>query len=414
MKSPRIHAFRTLSLRNSHFAPARIGGLVVFALAAFCVPAFSQDDVLQIGKSGASDSTWEPQFHPAVRKDEFLRQGAAFAKTPDGRIVRYSAKTTSISEDNGQTWSEPRPTPIGDHTGSAAQLAITPSGALVMTYMNSAESVWKWDGSSKEVSPDSTLPVYATRSGDEGKTWTEPQRIFRGRTGALTDILVHSSGNVVLPITGFRREPSRLVQFVMVTRDEGMTWTERVIDIGGHGHHEGAMEPSVVELRDSRIWMLIRTNHDVLYESYSGDGGLTWSAAVPTTIRASSSPAVIRRLDSGRLILGWNQVRPQGMTEAEWKTKALARRGGNFGRVAASWHREEFSIAFSEDDGRSWSTPVIIARQPNGWLSYPRLFEPVPGEIKLGLFFNYEIVAGLKAEPRGAIFLGFREKDLVP
>lgn len=280
--------------------------------------------------------------------------------------------------------------------------------------MNSAESVWKWDNKTREVSADSTLPVYATRSSDEGKTWTEPQQIFAGRSGALTDILADSSGSVILPITGYLRSPSRAVQFVMVTRDDGMNWTERIIDIGGHGHHEGAMEPTLVELRDGRIWMLIRTNYDLLYESFSEDGGLNWSEAAPTTIEASSSPSILRRLDSGRLVLGWNEVRPQGMAEAEWKTKPLARRGGQFGTIAASWHREEFSLAFSEDEGRTWSNPVIVARQPNGWLSYPRLFEPTPGEIKLGLFFNYEIVAGPKAEPRGAIFLGFREDDLIP
>lgn len=389
---------------------------VILALlsALLATPAAAQDapdNALVTKPTGTSDSTWNPQFHPAVHKDEFLRQGAAFANTPDGRIVRFSAKTTSISEDDGQTWSAPRAVPLGDHTGSAPQLAVTPNGVFVLAYMNSAESVWEWDYETREVSADSTLPVYATRSSDEGKTWTEPQRIFAGRSGALTDILADSAGSVILPITGYLRSPSRAVQFVMVTRDDGLTWTERVIDIGGHGHHEGAMEPTLVELRDGRLWMLIRTNHDVLYESFSDDGGLTWSEAVPTKISASSSPAVLRRLDSGRLILGWNQVRPRGMTEAEWKTKPLARRGGQFGTIAASWHREEFSLAFSEDEGRTWSDPVIVARQPGGWLSYPRLFEPTPGEIKLGLFFNYEIVAGPKAEPRGAIFLGFREAD---
>jgi hypothetical protein len=62
---------------------------------------------------------------------------------------------------------------------------------------------------------------------------------------------------------------------------------------------------------------------------------------------------------------------------------------------------------------RTWSTAVVAARQPNGWLSYPRFFEPVPGEIKLGLYFDYEIVPGPKAEPRDAIFLGFREVELI-
>jgi hypothetical protein len=282
-----MNAFRELPPASARFAPARAGCLVVFALPAVCLPVSAQDDALQTGESEASDSTWNPQFHPKIRQDEFLRQGAAFTKTPDGRILRFTRKSTSISEDHGQSWSEPRPVPIGEHTGSAAQFAVTPNGVFVLAYMNSAESVWEWDYKTREVSAESTLPVYATRSADEGKTWTEPQRIFAGRSGALTDILADSSGSVILPITGYLRHPSRAVQFVMVTRDEGLTWTERILDIGGHGHHEGAMEPTLVELRDGRIWMLIRTNHDVLCESFSEDGGLTWSEAAPTAIDAS-------------------------------------------------------------------------------------------------------------------------------
>jgi len=217
----------------------------------------------------------------------------------------------------------------------------------------------------------------------------------------------------VLPITGFRREPSRGVQFVMVTADGGNTWTQRVIDMGGHGHHDGAMEPTMVELRDGRLWMLIRTTHDTFYECFSFDGGLTWTEPAPTKISASSSPGMIRRLASGRLALVWNRVRPEGMREQEWCTRPLARRGGGFAIKPSSWHREEVSLAFSDNDGGSWSKPVVIARQRNGWLSYPRLFELSPGDLKIGLFYNMEIVAGPKAEPRGAIFIALREGDFI-
>lgn len=153
---------------------------VILALlsALSAAPAAAQDapdNALVAKPKGTSDSTWNPQFHPAVQEDEFLRQGAAFANTPDGRIVRFSAKTTSISSDHGQTWSAPRPVPLGEHTGSAPQLAVTANGVFVLAYMNSAESVWEWDYKTREVSADSTLPVYATRTDDEGKTWSEPR-----------------------------------------------------------------------------------------------------------------------------------------------------------------------------------------------------------------------------------------------
>jgi hypothetical protein len=44
-------------------------------------------------------------------------------------------------------------------------------------------------------------------------------------------------------------------------------------------------------------------------------------------------------------------------------------------------HREELSIAFSDDDGQSWSRPVVIARQSKTSLAYPHVFEHRPGEL---------------------------------
>ncbi len=57
--------------------------------------------------------------------------------------------------------------------------------------------------------------------------------------------------------------------------------------------------------------------------------------------------------------------------------------------VANSNHREELSIAFSDDDGKTWSKPQVIAKVHKGknidpkikWLSYPYVFEATPGVI---------------------------------
>ena len=45
----------------------------------------------------------------------------------------------------------------------------------------------------------------------------------------------------------------------------------------------------------------------------------------------------------------------------------------------ASMHREDLSIAFSQDDSRSWTRLVVIARQPGGQLAYPYVHEREPG-----------------------------------
>ncbi|MCF6313765.1 MAG: exo-alpha-sialidase [Verrucomicrobiales bacterium] len=94
----------------------------------------------------------------------------------------------------------------------------------------------------------------------------------------------------------------------------------------------------------------------------------------PASIGASSAPAMLKRLASGRLLLVWNQLYPEGKTTYE-------RRSGNYSQRAGSWHREELSIAFSDNDGESWTPPTVIARKAKTWISYPYVLERHPGEI---------------------------------
>lgn len=67
----------------------------------------------------------------------------------------------------------------------------------------------------------------------------------------------------------------------------------------------GANEPVVIELKDGRVWMLIRTQMGHLYESFSKDGS-AWSQPRPTRLISSDSPVGLIRLKDGRIVLLWN------------------------------------------------------------------------------------------------------------
>ena len=80
----------------------------------------------------------------------------------------------------------------------------------------------------------------------------------------------------------------------------------------------------------------------------------------------------------------WNRRFPEG-------TDQYPLRGGDkqWSEVAASNHRDELSIAFSEDDGKTWSVPSAIAKidssqkmdPPLRRISYPYVFERNTGEL---------------------------------
>jgi len=69
-----------------------------------------------------------------------------------------------------------------------------------------------------------------------------------------------------------------------------------------------------------------------------------------------------------------NRLHPEGRRweKSDWKQHT---------EFPSSWHREELSIAFSEDDGKTWTKPITFAKQRGGQLSYPYLFERRPGEL---------------------------------
>ena len=64
-------------------------------------------------------------------------------------------------------------------------------------------------------------------------------------------------------------------------------------------------------------------------------------------------------------------------------------------------------------DGKTWSRPQVVARQPGGWLSYPYLFERRSGEIWLTTHYagvrtggEREIIAGVRLRLMESDFAG--------
>ena len=72
----------------------------------------------------------------------------------------------------------------------------------------------------------------------------------------------------------------------------------------------------------------------------------------------------------------WNRLYLEGKNSTE-------RRGGSRSETLASWERSELSIAFSDDDGKTWTDSVVIARHKDTSkrVSYPWIFERRPGEM---------------------------------
>ncbi|MGC9319973.1 MAG: sialidase family protein, partial [Armatimonadota bacterium] len=304
-----------------------------------------------------------------------------FVALSDGSLLTIGANEALVSGDDGATWEKRATMYEGEGPGipRGGPMVRTADGTLVLVYMDLEDYVFDWDPATGELNAD--LDVWAIRSVDEGHTWVDRQKILDGYCGSLQNVIQTGSGRIVVPVQDAITDPLRHGQYCFVSDDDGQTWRRgNLIDLGGRGDHDGGFEATVVERTDGTVWMLIRTNLDRFWEATSETDGLYWRRLGPGDIDASSSPGFLLRLDSGRIVLAWNRLYPEGLSEEE-RAEYPRRGGGRLSETNASWQRDELSIAFSEDDGRTWTEPVVVARKQGGNLSYPYIFERRPGEL---------------------------------
>jgi len=304
----------------------------------------------------------------------------SFARLPSGRILSMAGKPGRfhVSDNDGRDWEE-RPLPGGEpevEPSPSGALVCTRDGTVVAAFADLKQRHWPWDDALKDA-PGARLPTYVMRSSDEGESWQDVQKLHDEWTGATRDMIQTAAGDIVLCTMKMQHDPGRHSVLTYLSGDDGRTWeASNVLDLGGNGHHDGVTEGTVVELKDGRLLQYLRTNWGQFWRAESADGGRRWHPYGPTGVEASSAPAMLTRLASGRIALVWNRPAPEGSDVQEL-------RGGDgvWSATPASNYREELSISFSEDEGSSWSAPVVLARNPGGEVSYPCTFEPEPGRL---------------------------------
>lgn len=190
-------------------------------------------------------------------------------------------------------------------------------------------------------------------STDGGRTWSAAERLPDGVLGPIKNKPVRLSDGTLLSGSSTEAPDSANAWRVHFewSRDAGRTWQRSapppaVRDVD-------AIQPALLVHRDGRVQALVRTRGPGrIYDTWSRDGGRTWSALAPTSLPNPNAGFDAVTLRSGRHVLVYNPV-TEGRTPLVVATSA---------------------------DGVAWTTVATLEREP-GEYSYPAVIEAADGTV---------------------------------
>ena len=317
----------------------------------------------------------------------------AFVTLKDGRILfvysRYNNEGGDdgaaadlygmLSSDNGESFSEPFPVLTRERMNAENIMSVS-----FMRMANDDIGMFflvKRDA-------DQCL-CYLTRSADEGLSWGEPvlctqekgyfvvnnDRIIRLRSGRLlVPAALHEAESD--NINGVKRlrklHPGKL--YIFCSDDDGFTWRMLAGDISlpvNRHCSSGVQEPGLMELEDGRIWCWIRTDYGRQYQTFSIDGGESWSPMEPSQFTSAVSPLSMKRLADGRLLALWNPIPLYN---------------GRQQHYAGAWTgaRTPLVYALSSDDGETFGELHPVETQEDHGYCYTAVHPLDDGSVLLG------------------------------
>lgn len=271
----------------------------------------------------------------------------------------------ATSGDGGQSWSKPSTLVLNpvEHSKLVDPIAwLDPLGRLWVFYFQTVSG----EGGAG-VPFFGSAAVRNDHPDDPASPWVGPFRLGVGMR-VVGPPLVLPGGAWAVPVLAhahgwkdWKNNPHVRETSLIVSTDEGETWDW----LGGTAVPPELLnfsEHSVVPLSDGRLWMVMRTM-DGLHQSFSSDGGRTWTE--PGLFREGPhTRPFAKRLKSGALMLVYHDVeRP---------------------RPGAKFPRDRMAVWLSDDDGKTWPHKLLIDDRKG--VSYPEGFQADDGRI----FITYD------------------------
>lgn len=198
-------------------------------------------------------------------------------------------------------------------------------------------------------------------SHDNGRTWSQAARLPEGILGPIRAKPVLLADGTLL--AGSSTEHDGWVVHMERFKPSSGTWTiESLSDPKSwqktgplnDAKEFGAIQPTILVHSPTRLQILCRSRQQVITESWSDDGGKTWSKMTATSLPNPSSGIDAVRMRDGRFALVYNPL-PRG--------------------------REKLIVSYSKD-GKEWTAGATLEDAPGtGEYSYPAMIQTRDGRL---------------------------------
>lgn len=338
--------------------------------------------VFAIG-SGTYSFVAPKSFRKGIVKDEFIFDRASFpeshaatiAETPEGLIASWFGGTKEGNKDvciwvshlKNDQWSAPQKVADGilnDSTRYACYNPVlyqVPGGDLLLFY-KIGPNVAGWTG-------------WMIRSSDNGHTWSQREALPDGFLGPIKNKPVMVGNQLVCPSS---TEKGGWRAHLEMTSDQGRTWTKT--GPLNDGTIFSAIQPSVLFYKDGRMQILCRSKNRTLNESWSKDGGKTWSAMQASPLPNNNSGTDAVTLQDGRQLLVYNHVKPA----PELKN--------------GKGPRTPLNVAVTVD-GKKWMAALVLEDSPVSQYSYPSVIQGKDGMVHIVYTWRRERIKYVRVDP---------------
>ncbi len=338
--------------------------------------------VLEI-QSGNYQLVRNKNWKKGIVKDQFIFERASFpeshaatiAETPEGLVAAWFGGTKEGNKDvciwtshlKNNQWSTPAKAADGVMNDTLRYpcynpvLFYAPNGELLLFY-KIGPNVAGWTG-------------WMKRSKDNGKTWSEREALPDGFLGPIKNKPVLINGVLLCPSSTERNGWKAHIEF---TTDFGRTWskTEAIND----GKTIEAIQPSILQYKDGRMQIICRSRNTTLNESWSVDGGKTWSAMMASALPNNNSGTDAVTLQDGRQLLVYNHLLP----DASW--------------VKGKGPRTPLNVAISKD-GKQWLAALVLEDSPISQYSYPSVIQTRDGLVHIVYTWRREKIKHIVVDP---------------